>query len=54
MAYRKRQGSDVSPATRITQEIITRLEAGTKRGSSRGAVSLSSVPCGPAGFPTAA
>ena len=30
MAYRKRQGSGVSPATRITQEIIARLEAGTK------------------------
>ena len=30
MAYLKRQGSGVSPATRITQEIIARLEAGTK------------------------
>ena len=30
MAYRKEQGSGVSPATRITQEIIARLEAGTK------------------------
>jgi len=30
MAYRKRHGSGVSPATRITQEIIARLEAGTK------------------------
>ena len=30
MAYRKRQGSGVSPVTRITQEIIARLEAGTK------------------------
>lgn len=30
MTYRKGQGSGVSPATRITQEIIARLEAGTK------------------------
>ena len=30
MAYRKGQGSGLSPATRITQEIIARLEAGTK------------------------
>ena len=30
MAYRKGQGGGVSPATRITQEIIARLEAGTK------------------------
>lgn len=30
MAYRKGQGSGLSPAARITQEIITRLEAGTK------------------------
>lgn len=30
MAYRKASGSALSPATRITQEIIARLEAGTK------------------------
>ena len=30
MAYRKGQGGGLSPATRITQEIIARLEAGTK------------------------
>ena len=30
MAYRKEQGGGLSPATRITQEIIARLEAGTK------------------------
>jgi antirestriction protein ArdC len=30
MAYRKGQSSGLSPATRITQEIIARLEAGTK------------------------
>ncbi|MET4131930.1 antirestriction protein ArdC [Porphyrobacter sp. MBR-155] len=30
MAYRKGQGSGQSPTTRITQEIIARLEAGTK------------------------
>lgn len=30
MAYRKGLGSGLSPATRITQEIIARLEAGTK------------------------
>ena len=30
MAYRKGQSGGLSPATRITQEIITRLEAGTK------------------------
>ena len=30
MAYRKAFGSTLSPATRITQEIIARLEAGTK------------------------
>ena len=30
MAYRKGHGSGLSPATRITQEIIARLEAGTK------------------------
>src|SRR3546814_11851432 len=30
MAYRKGQGSGLSPATRITQELIARLEAGTK------------------------
>ncbi|UVI38224.1 ArdC family protein [Qipengyuania spongiae] len=30
MAYRKGQSGGVSPATRITQEIIARLESGTK------------------------
>ena len=30
MAYRKEQGGGLSPAARITQEIIARLEAGTK------------------------
>ena len=30
MAYRKGQSGGLSPATRITQEIIARLEAGTK------------------------
>lgn len=30
MAYRKPSSGGLSPATRITQEIITRLEAGTK------------------------
>jgi len=30
MAYRNGHGSGLSPATRITQEIIARLEAGTK------------------------
>ncbi|MXO71820.1 ArdC family protein [Alteraurantiacibacter buctensis] len=30
MAYRKQRGSGLSPAARITQEIIARLEAGTR------------------------
>ena len=30
MAYRKGQSSGLSPAARITQEIIARLESGTK------------------------
>ena len=30
MAYRKGQGGALSPATRITQEIIARLESGTR------------------------
>ena len=30
MAYRKGQSGGLSPAARITQEIIARLEAGTK------------------------
>jgi hypothetical protein len=30
MAYRKPSSGGLSPATRITQEIIARLEAGTK------------------------
>jgi antirestriction protein ArdC len=30
MAYRKERGSGLSPAARITQEIIARLEAGTR------------------------
>lgn len=30
MAYRKGQGGTLSPATRITQEIIARLESGTR------------------------
>ena len=30
MAYRKSSSGGISPATRITQEIIARLESGTK------------------------
>jgi hypothetical protein len=54
MAYRKGQSSGLSPATRITQEIIARLEAGTKPWIKPWRGVPFRGPCGPAGFRTAA
>jgi antirestriction protein ArdC len=55
MAYRKvRQGGGLSPATRITQEIIARLEAGTKPWIKPWRGVPVSRPCVPAAFPIAA